>query len=286
MRPARHLTFVLVAVLACLVLSAAVVSTWVSTVVTDSDAYVDTVGPLADDSVVQDFVEESLVAATLERLPQAPPAAVRRAAARVVQGPEFRPAWDEANRSAHEQLVAALEADSDSPVADDGRVTIQVGTLVIAVLDIVDTRGRIDTSTVPDVQTSFQLMDGAELDQARDYYRLVDAAGLWVPVLWAALFVVALLVAVRRRRALAWLAAGSVLALGALLVVLAAARAYVVDRAPTSESDVIGAMWDVVVAGLRNGTWLAIGVALATLVVSLLLGLLLGRPRVDRPDPA
>ena len=282
MRPARHLAFVVVAVLACLVLSAAVVSTWLSSVVTDSDAYVDTVGPLADDAVVQDFVEESLVAATLERLPQAPPAAVRRAAARVVQGPEFRPAWEQANRSAHEQLVAALEADSGSPVADDGRVTIQVGTLVIAVLDIVDTRGRIDTSTVPDVQTTFQLVDGAELDRARDYYRLVDAAGLWVPVAWAALFVVALLVAVRRRRALAWLAAGSVVALGALLVVLTAARAYVVDRAASGESDLVGAMWDVLVSGLRNGSWLGIGVALATLVASLVLGLLLGRPRADR----
>jgi hypothetical protein len=65
-------------------------------------------------------------------------------------------------------------------------------------------------------------------------------------------------------------------------VVLTAARAYVVDRAASGESDLVGAMWDVLVSGLRNGTWLGIGVALATLVASLVLGLLLGRPRADR----
>ena len=118
MRPVRHLAFFVVALLACLALPLAIVSTWTANVVTDSDGYVEAVGPLADDSTVQEAVEERLEAEVLARLPRLPPQTVRRAVVRVVEGPEFRPAWEDANRSAHEQLVTALEASEDSPVGE------------------------------------------------------------------------------------------------------------------------------------------------------------------------
>lgn len=132
MRPVRHLVFVVLAVVACLALPLAIVSTWTANVVTDSDGYVEAVGPLAEDPTVQQAVEERLQAEVTARLPRVPPRIVRRAVVRVVQGPEFRPAWEDANRSAHEQMVAVLEADGDSPVANDGTVTIELGTLLLA----------------------------------------------------------------------------------------------------------------------------------------------------------
>ena len=149
MHPLRHLLFAVVALLACVVLPVAVVSLWTDSVVTDTDGFVETVGPLADDAVVQDVVQERLVAETLTRLPQAPPRLVDRAATRVVEGPEFRPAWEQANREAHQQIVAVLEADADSRVADDGTVTIQIGPLVVAVVEAVDTTGRSTPRTCP-----------------------------------------------------------------------------------------------------------------------------------------
>ena len=48
----------------------------------------------------------------------------------------------------------------------------------------------------------------------------MDEAGLWLPVLWLLLLAVALVVAVNRRRALAWLALGSLVCVGALLVAI------------------------------------------------------------------
>jgi hypothetical protein len=281
-RLVRHLLSFVAILLACVVLPFAIVSTWTATVVTDSDGYVDAVGPLADDPVVQEVVETRLRAEARTRLPQLPDRAVRRAVVRVVEGPEFRPAWEAANRSAHEQLVAALEASEDGPVARDGRISIELGTLLVAVIETLDAEDRVDTSHAPELRTRFDLVSAADLDRARTSYRLVDLAGFWVPVLWVVLVAVALLLAANRRRALAWLAVGSVVTGGLLLVAVSRARDEVLRRAATGETDLVGAIWDVVTAGLRNGTWLVMAVALVVLVLSLTLGLLAGRFRHAR----
>ena len=279
MRPVRHLAFVVVALLACLALPLAIVSTWTANVVTDSDGYVRAVGPLADDPTVQETVEERLQAEVLARLPRVPPQTVRRAVVRVVEGPEFRPAWEDANRSAHDQLLTTLEASEDSPVANDGTVTIDLGPLLVAVIEAVDTRGRIDTSNAPALRTQFDLVSAQQLEQARTTYRLVHLAGLWMPVVWLLLLAAALLVAANRRRALAWLALGSLVCAGGLLVAASLARREVIDRAATGDSDLIGAIWDVVTAGLRNGAWLAVAGSVVVLLLALTLGVLVGRFR-------
>jgi hypothetical protein len=281
-RPARHLAFVVVALLACLALPLAIVSTWTANVVTDSDGYVRAVGPLADDPTVQEAVEERLRAEVLARLPRVPPQTVRRAVVRVVEGPEFRPAWEDANRSAHDQLLTTLEASEDSPVANDGTVTIDLGPLLVAVIEAVDTRGLVDTSNAPALRTQFELVSAQQLEQARTTYRLVHLAGLWMPVVWLLLLAAALLVAANRRRALAWLALGSLVCAGGLLVAATLARREVIDRAATADSELIGAIWDVVTAGLRNGAWLAVAGSVVVLLLALTLGLLVGRFRSAR----
>ena len=51
------------AILACVVLPLATLSVWLDQRVTDTDAYVDAVGPLADDPVVQRLVATRVEAA-------------------------------------------------------------------------------------------------------------------------------------------------------------------------------------------------------------------------------
>ena len=279
MKLLRRLVFAVAALLACLVLPVAVVSLWTDSVVTDTDAYVETVGPLSDDPVVQDFVQQRLVAETLTRLPQAPPRLVDRAATRVVKGPEFRPAWEESNREAHQQMLAILEDDSDSRVAGDGTVTIQIGPLVVAVVEAVDTTGRVDTSKVPDIETTVRLLPADDLATARTYFRIVDEGGFWLPVLWGVLVAVSLLVAVRRVRALALLGLGSVVTMTGLLLAIWSGRSEVVDHAPQGQSDLVGSMYDVLVSGLRELSWFLFGIALLTTIVALAGAFLVGRVR-------
>lgn len=279
MRFARSLLWPVLALVTCLLLPLALVATWTSAVVTDTDEYVQAVGPLADDRVAQQAVEQRLQAAVREQVPQLPADTVRAAVVRVVEGPEFRPAWEAANRSAHEQLVATLEAGGDSPVDDAGRVSVELGTLLVAVLDTLDQGDVVDPSALPPVRTEFALVSAEDLERAREGYRVVDAAGLLVPIALVMALALTLMVAVRRRRALVWVGLGSAALCGVLLWLLAEARDQAVARTVRSEAELVGAVYDVVVRGLRDGTWLALGVSLVVLLGSLALGLVAGRRR-------
>ncbi len=110
-------------------------------------------------------------------------------------------------------------------------------------------------------------------------YELLDAAGFWLPLAWLVLAAVTLLVAPERRRAVGWLAWGSIAGLAALSVVLLLARAAVVAELGSSGDDeLVPAIWDVLVSRL----YYAIGVALTVAVAVLVLRAVLGRRRTGR----
>ncbi len=209
MRPVRHLVFVVVALLACLALPLAIVSTWTANVVTDTDGYVR--GGRAAGRRPGGAGIGRGAAPGRDARPAAAGAAPdrRRAVVRVVEGPEFRPAWEEANRSAHEQMVAVARGrprTARSPTT--ARSPSRSAPLLVAVIEAVDTHGpgrHLERPRHPRPSSAWSRPTSSR--QARTTYRLVHVAGLWLPVVWLLLVAVALLVAVRRRRALAWLGA-------------------------------------------------------------------------------
>src|SRR4029079_15907866 len=133
----------------------------------DTDRYLETVGPLAEDPAIQAAIVErvgeivfgylDLDAATkrvtdalaAQDLPPRVEEPLRAAAGPLadsihsfiegkltdfVASDAFAQAWVEANRSAHDQLGAALTGDgSDTVAIEDGRVTVQLATVVNAV---------------------------------------------------------------------------------------------------------------------------------------------------------
>ncbi|MFN8194425.1 MAG: hypothetical protein U0R80_09095 [Nocardioidaceae bacterium] len=300
---ARNGSARLVAVLACLLLPLALLSVWVAGVVTSTDQYVRTVGPVASDPVVQQAVEkrlESLAVAALDaRIAQLDAAvaagrlgrvggwvrnhrgelgngartavvdAVGTAVAAVVESDEFQPAWEAANRSAHEQLLDAIQGDSTLVDTTDG-VSVELGTLLNAVFGILVDEGLLPSARVPDIQATFPVLTAHQLDQARQVYRLVHALGLWLPLVVGALVVLALLLARSRRPVLVWLGLGSLL--GGLLVVvaLALARPRVLDQVAGTYEDrvLLGAVWDVVVGSLRTAGLVAAAVGLVVALVA------------------
>ena len=123
MTPLRHLFFAVLAVLSVLVLPLAVVSAWTESVATDTDQYVQTVAPLAEEPVVQDFVSRQLAAEVVARIPGADPALVARVdgnfarvdatLAKYRQGDGFEP-YDKlsgADRNALKRSITALAED-------------------------------------------------------------------------------------------------------------------------------------------------------------------------------
>ena len=288
----RSLAGALTGLVAAVLLPLSVLSVWTHEVVSDTDKYVETVTPLADDDVVKaaavkELEREALqlAATTGTPLPTGTDELVHLVVQQVVDGPTFRTAWVRANRTAHEQLVAVLEDRSNARLDDEGRVTIALGTVFSAIAQNLADQGLVDPDRAADIDASFAVMDADQLAKVRRAYDALDTLGFWLPVVWAALVLLTLLLARRRLAATARLAAASLLTLGVLALVLLFARDVLTEDLP--QRDVALAVWDVVVANL----WRAIEVcAVAVVVVALVAAVLpkvLGRrtaPPGSDPD--
>ncbi len=278
----RGLLWRLSALLAALLLPLALTSAWLATVVTDTDAYVDTVGPLASDEAVQTAAVDALEGAAVTSVEDATGTTlddgtreqVAAAVATAVASSEFETVWRAANRTAHDQVVRILEEDNDRQVTQDGRVVVELGPLYDSIVESLDERGIVRAAGVPTIEASVPLIRASDLDRVQAAYDLLDAAGFWVPALWLVLVALTMLAATERRKAAVWLAATSIGGLLSLVVGLLIARGVLIDELGSStDYDLIGAIWDVLVTSLY---W-AIGIGFFFCVVVLVLVAILGR---------
>jgi hypothetical protein len=286
----RGLLWRLFALLASVLLPVALSSAWLATVVTDSDSYVDTVGPLASDPTVQEAVADRMEGLALDSVEERAGGTlgserregVGAVVQQVVKSAEFEAVWRTANRSAHRQAVRVLEGEEDRLVESDGLVSVELGAVYTDVVQLLDQRGLVDAATVPEVEATVPLARAADLRRVQRVYELLDAAGFWLPAIWLVLAVASLLVAPDRRRALRWLAWGTIGGLLLLVACLLLIRATVLSELGSSGDDeLVRAIWDVLVARLY---W-AIGVGFLIAVGVLVLAAVLGRRRRRAPAP-
>ncbi|CUR54991.1 membrane hypothetical protein [metagenome] len=291
-------------VVATIVLPLALVSAWLAAVVTDTDRYVDTVAPPAENPTVQTAVEVRLESALLAvidvktreqqiadlladrdlsprvrlglralsgSLEGAITGAVHNAVVRVVRDPEFATAWATANRSAHEQLVAILSGEQSELVTSEGRVSIQLSTLLNTVLGILGEQGILDPANLPEVQAGFTFIDADDLSRAQTAYTILDRLGYWLPLIWLVLVGLAVLLARDRRRAVRFLSYGAVLGVVLLAIALRIGREQVVGLVP-DDTDVVREVWDILVVSLRASMRTMLVLALLVLVVAWISG--------------
>ncbi len=283
----RRLLSVLLVLGAVALLPVALAGSWLDRTVTDTDTYVDTVAPLADEPSVRESVRVRTQVAVVSAID---PSTRRRAQVEdavgaavraVLASPEWSDLWRAANRAAHETLMDALEAESGEPVA----VRIDLAGVVRATLDLLRERGVPVGRGVQVGAVEFEVADSSDLDRARTVVQRIDEVGLWVPVAAAAALAVALLVSPLRRRTTLVAAALALPTLGLLALGMLGARSVLEAVADPGEQRELGlAVWDALVADLWRDVAIAAGVALA----ALLLALLLPRKRRGRgaPDPA
>ncbi|MEU9793634.1 hypothetical protein AB0E27_23910 [Streptomyces sparsogenes] len=263
---ARSAASGLLIALACLLVPVCVVSAWLHDVLLDTDRYVATVRPLAKDPAIQDaalrHVRRALdarhsgrditsdIASWLRRQGLPPTAAdaveglgakldpavdraLTRVAAHVVRSEQFPAVWVGVNRAAHSALVHVLTGKGHGPVAVDGdTVTLDVGATVEKTKRHLLNAGFSSAAEIPEVHRRMVLFRSAELDRVRRGVRLLDLAAAWLPALSAVLGASGVLLARRRRRALARAALGTAVASLALAVGLAVARRYCLDHVP------------------------------------------------------
>jgi hypothetical protein len=247
----------------------AVVSAWARLQLVDTDRFVATFAPLAEDPAVQAYLADEVTTAIEERVdidgltrdvfdgiasldlpPRAQdalgllegPAAeglrtlVGRAVDRVIASPAFADVWATTLRVSHTQFVAALQGDPDAALAigDDGTLSIQLGPVIEAVKERLAENGVGFASAIPVISRSVVVAQVDSLVLVQTIYALAVAAGTWLPWVVLALLAGGVLLAKRRSVALAWTAAGLAVTMLLMLAGFGTARLYFVGTVSPS----------------------------------------------------
>ncbi|WP_037663402.1 hypothetical protein [Streptomyces aurantiacus] len=281
-RPRAALSAVLL-VLACLLVPLGAVSTWAKYEIEDADAYVATMAPLAADPAVRDAVSGAVTDSVMEEIDAGPLQSavgsfVREAVRSFTETGAFQAAWNAANRAAHDAVQSALAHDAE------GAVTIDLAPITEQVKRQLTEEGTPFANRIPVRHTEVTVMKAQDLSHFRKGFRMLQIAGLWLPVAAVLLAVGGILLAVRRRRAVTATALGTVLGAAALAAAIAVGRGLTLDDLPPDVSRAAaGAVYD---HDLSTGTaaWVIIGVGLAVALGSWLSGRLRrGGPGLPRP---
>jgi hypothetical protein len=265
----------------------AVLAVWVSDDVTDTDRYVASVAPLARNPEVQAALTDRITAvvvrqvdvpALVGQLSQAaaqrgvpPPTAslisglsgpiasgltslIHDVVHKVITSDAFATIWSDANRAAHAALQKALTGQGGGAVQLRGdQVTIDVGPIVARVKDQLVSSGFALASKIPPVHTQFVVYSSSDISKIKVYFRLLEIAGDWLPLIAVIIAAAGVLVAADRRRALIGAAVGVAAAMLLLSVAITVFRAFYLDHLPADASPgAASAAYDALVTFLRQ----------------------------------
>ena len=277
-------------VLACVLAPLSVTSVWASNQLSDTDAYVETVAPLAEDPAVQAAIADKVTTTVLESLdvetltrqtldvlseqPNMPPRVAdalpalavpltngiesfaRGQVENLVASPQFAELWDQVNRVAHEQVVRLLEGNEGGAVSTQGdTITLNLEPIITRVKERLVASGFTLAANIPAVDQSFVLVKSGSLTKAQNFYQLLNTLGVWLPIIAVALLVGGVFAATHRRAALLRGALGVTAAMLVLGVGLAVARSWYVGSTPANilTEQAAGDVFDTLVRFLRTG---------------------------------
>jgi hypothetical protein len=299
----------LVITLACVLAPLSVAAAWASLTLSDTDQYVETVAPLAEDPAVRSAVSREVTSAVLsdlqleqvttdaldalaqqENVPPRVAAALPALAVPITNGvenfartqvdnalatPQFAVIWAEVNRLAHEQVVTLLEGTQGGAVSAQGdTVTLNLAPVIAEVKQRLVGQGFTLASNIPEVNRSFVLVQSDAIGQAQGAYRLLNTLGAWLSVIALALFAAGVYLAGDRRRALLRGALGVTAAMVVLGVALGIARQMYVDSTPANilTAQAAGSVFDTLVRFLRTGLRAAAVLGLVVALAAFLTG--------------
>ncbi|MFI7528868.1 hypothetical protein [Nocardia salmonicida] len=245
----------------------AVLARYTHNEVLDSDRYVQTMASLGSNPVLQaelsDRITEEIVTrldveavtadalrSIAEEAPRVPPAVVglapviadeaeslvHRTVESFVASDRFEALWIEANRRAHERLVAVLTGDTRPgvEVSDKGVVSISLAPIIDRVRAALIDRGFAFANEIPTIDKSFVLFESSELATAQRATSALDKASSVLP--WLVLLVAAAAVWVApkgaRRRAISLVGVSIAVAMALLAVAIAIGRSLYMGAVP------------------------------------------------------
>jgi hypothetical protein len=234
----RTIFAVVLIVLGCLLAAIAVPAVWLDRTVTDTNVWVDTMAPLAQDTAVQNYVADTATTALFQQVdvqqlaeqalppklvPFAPAIAgavkgfVNDQARSFTHSPQFYQAWVETNRIGHASIIRAFTpATKGAFTSSGGKVTLDIGVLVDAIKAKLVSAGLTIVQNVPTSLAQGReivLFESPYLAAAQNALIYMGLAALLLPLLTLLLLGGAIALAVDRRKAVLWAGIGLVVAM-------------------------------------------------------------------------
>lgn len=300
----------------------ALVSNWAVSEITDTDAFVETFAPLAEDPDVQLLVSTTVTEAINERVdlpaitgpvfdglgadlgPLASAGlgalegvvnnAIRQLVGstvdRFVTSDVFAGVWEGALRVTHGQMIAALESDGTGVLtAKDGIIGIQIGPIVEAAKTALVEQGLTIASSIPEVDRTIVVAKSEALAQAQVVYALSVGVAAWLPWVALLLLIAGVLLARTSVFSLVFSAAGVAIAMAILLIGLAIGRSVVIAEFVAADlpRNVAVVIFDRIVGGIYAGAVTILVIAVVVAVATWLFRRFeLGRRLRERFAPA
>lgn len=277
--------------LAALVLFVGTLTIWVERQVLDTDNWVNTSGQLLEDDAVRELAADALVEAVFadgaaeqqiaEALPEqlaplAPQAAALaqnaagEAADRLLALPQTQTLWEEANRVAHERLVAILrEEDSGALESSDGTVTLDLAPLAERLGDRIGVQVEI-----PEGAAEVTIVESDDIDAAQTAVRILDVLSAFVLIAVIALLAVAVWLAAGRRREVLRRIGWTWVGVGILLLIIQRVGGGALIESITNAQTVDAgeAVWDIGTSLLRDISWAIVAYGLVAVLAAWVAG--------------
>ncbi|MFD5029562.1 hypothetical protein ACFWM0_03900 [Streptomyces sp. NPDC058405] len=274
------LSTALIALLAVLTPLSAIAA-WADLEINNADRFVSAMAPLASDTDVQTAVAKRITDGVMTQIDLGPlqdqvRTLLHEAVLSFSTTEAFKSAWKTASRAAHTAAEQVLTNGGGSRVTIDlAPITEQVKAQLIK--DSVPFANRI-----PVRHSTITVLEANGLGVWRDVIQGLRAAGIWLAVGTVVLTALAVLLAVRRRRAL--IGVGLALAVGAVLLaaVVMVARGTILEELPDNgDRSAAAAIYNALTDSLRATAWIVLAVGLVLALAAGLTGLL----RRGRPAP-
>lgn len=293
----------LMVLVAALLAPLSVVANWSRDMVSDTDRYVATVGPLASNPQVQksiatritneivdkidvDAVTADAVKALTDRglnpqlanslsLLANPLTAgitniINDQVTKVVTSDSFQEAWDAANREAHDQLVVVLTGkDSGSVTVDDGAVRVNLAATINTIKATLVDNGFQLAERIPTVNATFTILQSKDLAKAQSAFRVLNVVAPVLPWLAVALLLGAVFLSRNRRRTLIIGALAFAASMLLLRIGLEAGRNYYLDALPSDVNpSTAGVVFDQIIIFIRQALRAVLALSLVVALIA------------------
>ena len=245
----RLIATILAFALATLITPIGIVSYWAQRTITDSERYIETIGPLSENPQIQDAIAQFLTekiqqqidseelvdeifGGLVEEYPRlrviepiisgAIDSLIREVTYRIVRSQAFSDFWRAANLAAQKSIMVILQGEPDDSLRLEGDVVIlDISAALEAVKQGLIDRGLTvaERINIPETDREIVLLEAPQLAQLRTVYAIASPVLTFLLFVGLALFVLAVVLSQRRPRMVAWVGVtlalvGTVIAVG------------------------------------------------------------------------